>query len=134
MNPDALISEARAKIIWGESSLSVRGFLISNGISEIDADAIVNQVNAQRNAELRRIGMKKTIIGAILTIGACFFFYWSLRHIDIQKMNTRRAKGFVMVAFVVAIGGFYGCWKLMDGITYLVRPESEHKTIPDIIE
>jgi hypothetical protein len=39
MNPDQLIMEARARIIWGESSSSVRDFLISNGISDMDADA-----------------------------------------------------------------------------------------------
>jgi hypothetical protein len=39
MSPDKIISEARARIIWGESSSSVRYFLISNGISDSIADA-----------------------------------------------------------------------------------------------
>jgi hypothetical protein len=33
MSPDKIISEARARVIWGEPSPAVRDFLISNGVS-----------------------------------------------------------------------------------------------------
>lgn len=134
MTPDALRSEARARIIWGESSLSVHGFLTTNGLSDSDADVVIDQCIAERNLTIRRIGIKRTIIGSFLTLGACLFLYLSLKHADIQKMSSMDARGFVMVAGLVAVGGFYGLWKLMDGITYLCRPQSEHKAIPDMLE
>jgi hypothetical protein len=33
---------------------------------------------------------------------------------------------------VVLLAGLYGFWKLIKGIVYLLRPQSEHKSIPDI--
>jgi hypothetical protein len=132
VKPADLISEARAKIVWGEPSSSVRNFLTANGISDIDADAAIKQFDADRNSEIRSIGIKKTLIGAAITIGAGIFFYWSFKHVDIDQMNSRRAEGFVAMALVIAIGGFYGLWKLMDGITYLRRPQSVERSISDI--
>jgi hypothetical protein len=132
MTPADLMSEARAKIIWGEPSSSVRNFLTANGISDADADAAIKQFDAERASEIRSIGIKKTFIGAALTIGAVIFFFWSFKHVDINQMNSRRAEGFVAMALVIAIGGFYGLWKLMDGITYLVRPQSERKSLSEI--
>jgi len=132
MKPADLISEARAKIIWGEPSSSVRSFLTAKGISDIEAEAAIKQFDDERNSEIRSIGIKKTFIGAALTIGAGVFFYWSFKHVDIDQMNSRSARGFVTMVLVIAIGGFYGLWKLMDGITYLVRPRSVVKSISDI--
>jgi len=132
MTPADLISEARAKIIWGEPSSSVRNFLTANGLSDTDADAAIKQFDAERASEIRSIGIKNTFIGAALTIGAGIFFCWSFKHVDIDQMNSRSAKSFVLIALVIAIGGFYGLWKLMDGITYLVRPRSVEKSISDI--
>ena len=132
MKPDDLISEARAKIIWGDSASSVHDFLTANGISDLEANAVIEQFNVERNTEIRAVGIKKTIVGLALTIGAGIFFYWSLKHVDMDKMNTRSARGFAMIALVIAIGGFYGFWKLIDGIIYLVRPQCEAKSISEI--
>ena|ERR1022692_2307851 len=132
MKADDLISESRAKIMWGDPASSVRGFLISNGISDIDADVKIKEFNAERNSEIRKVGIKKTFIGAVLTVGAGIFFYLSLKHVDIDEMNSRRASGFATIAIVIALGGFYGLWKLLDGITYLVRPQSIKKSVSEM--
>ena len=132
MKSEELISEARAKIIWGEPSSSVRNYLIANGISDIDADAKIKEFNDERNSEIRKIGIKRTFIGAVLTTGAVIFFGWSLLHVDIDKMSYRDVKGFVLIAIVIALGGFYGLWKLIDGIAYLVRPQSEKQSVSEI--
>jgi len=50
MNPDDLIVEARARIIWGDEPLSVRYYLTSNGMSAADADAQIKQFTLERNA------------------------------------------------------------------------------------
>ena len=132
MKPADLISEARARIIWGEPSAAVRNFLTANGISDIEADAAIKRFEEERNSEIRSVGMKKTLIGAALTIGACIFFYWSFRHVDIDQMNSRSAKGFVTIALLIAIGGFYGLWKLSDGIIYLVRPQCVENSLSEM--
>jgi hypothetical protein len=49
MNPDKFISEARARIIWGEPSASVREFLVSNGVSGWVADAKLKEFELERN-------------------------------------------------------------------------------------
>jgi len=132
MKANELISESRAKIIWGDPSSSVRSFPTSNGISDIDADVKFREFNAERNFELRKIGTKKAIIGAALTVGSCIFFYWSLSHVDIDKMNYRIARVFAAISIVIALGGFYGLSKLIDGIIYLFRPQSISKSISEM--
>ena len=126
MKPDILFSEARARIIWGEPSSSVRDFLTSNGISAIDADTKIGAFCAERNAELRRMGIRNTLVGALLLVGAAITVYLCLR--------LGFSSGFLKCAAVSLVGVFYGIWRLYKGITYLVRPRSEHKSIPDIIE
>ncbi len=58
MNPNELIVEARARIIWGEESPSVRCFLTSNGMSA--ADAQLAAFNRERNAEIRKLGFRNS--------------------------------------------------------------------------
>jgi hypothetical protein len=126
MKPDILFSEARARIIWGEPSSSVRDFLTSNGISAIDADTKIGAFCEERNAELRKMGIRNTLVGALLSAGAGVAVYLCLR--------LGFSSGFVRCAAVCMVGVFYGIWKLCKGIQYLVCPQSEHKSIPDIIE
>lgn len=92
MKPDVLISEARARIIWGEPSSSVRYFLTSNGMSDADADAKIKEFNVQRNTEIRKIGIKKTVISAALVIGAGVYFYFGLKARDFA-MSSNSVKG-----------------------------------------
>jgi len=127
IEPDKLISEARARIIWGESSLSVRDFLISNGISDMAADAKLKEFELERNTELRKIGLRNVLIGIALTAAAGTTLWIALLH-------ASATSGIVKALALVLLVGCYGLWKLVNGIIYLVRPQSEHKSIPDIIE
>jgi len=120
---DKVISEARARIIWGESSLSVRDFLISNGISDMVADAKLKEFALERN-----IGIRNTLIGTVLTGAAGITIYIAL------PLSSGLSSGIARASGVVLLGGLYGLWKLVKGVIYLVRPQSEHKSIPDIIE
>jgi len=122
MKPDTFISEARARIIWGESSSSVRNFLTTNGVSDIDADAKIKGFIAERNAEIRRIGLA-------LIVGATVIIFLCLKQTTVAMFYST-GKG-VALSF---LGGLYGIWKLVKGIFYLVRPQSEEESITEISE
>jgi hypothetical protein len=130
MNPDQLIVEARAKITWGEPSSSVRYFLISNGMSAADADAKLKELNAERNGEIRRRGIRNILIGGTLVVGAGILLYSVYASSHVPSLNVRSGKGY---GFVV-LAGFYGLWKLVNGIICLVRPQAEHESISDVSE
>ena len=127
MNPDQLIIEARAKITWGEASSSVRYFLTSNGMSAADADAKLKELNAERNGEIRRRGIRNILIGGTLVVGAGILLY-SVHASSHVSVASGKGYGFVVLA------GFYGLWKLVNGIICLVRPQAEHESISDVSE
>jgi hypothetical protein len=128
MNPDNLIVEARAKIIWGEASSSVRYFLTSNGMSAADADAKIKEFTLERNADIRRLGIKNILIGVVLIGAAGIFFYSMFASSRMPSVSVRSARGYGVLVLVAV----YGLWKLINGIIYLVRPKSEHGSISDI--
>lgn len=127
MNADKVISEARARIIWGESSLSVREFLVSNGVSDLVADAKLKEFELERSRELRGIGRRDVLIGIVLTGAAGITLYIALP-------AASATSGIIQALAVVLLAGLYGLWKLVRGVVYLVRPQSEHKSIPDIVD
>jgi hypothetical protein len=130
MHADAAITEARARIIWGESSRSVRDFLVSNGISDAEADAKIREFSLERNAEIRGLGLKSVLVGMAL-IGAAGVMFWvRIRLINNGILYIGLAKYYA----VVGVAGLYGMWRLAKGIFYLVRPQSERRSIPDMTE
>jgi MFS family permease len=132
MTAEQAITEARAKIIWGEPSSSVRGFLVSNGVSDTIADTKISEFIAERSAEIRRLGIRGIFIGVTLIVASGgLVAYWAAAYgasILVGWQFTRAA-----VTILVLIG-FFGVWKLLRGVIYLVAPQSEHKSIPDIEE
>jgi len=128
MRADQVITEARARIIWGEASSSVREFLVSNGIESTVADTKLEEFNLERSRELRKIGLRNVLIGLLLTSAAGGTLYIAFPLASGIGSSFMRALGIVLLA------GLYGLWKLVNGVIYLVRPQSEHKSIPDIGE
>ena len=127
MNADKVISEARARIIWGESASSVRDFLISNGFSDAMADTTVREFVVERHAEIRGMGIRNILIGALLSSAAGVTTYMAF-----PPLTIGFTRGYNLMLGAVMVAGIYGLWKLAKGIIYLVRPQSEHKSIPDI--
>ncbi len=135
MNPqpvdtEKLLVEARAKIIWGEAAESVREFLMSNGMSGPEADEQIKAFNLERNREIRKLGIKNTLIGAgLLSVSGITIH--SLLAIPANygyRLSAGRGVG------IMVLVGLYGLWKLTNGIIYLVRPQSEHESITDLTE
>lgn len=125
MTTDLAMIEARARIIWGEPSSDVHGFLISNGFSGELADAKLREFEVERNRELRRIGVRNVVIGSVLTGAAAVALGLGLSAFSATS-------GSVRALAIVLLGGIFGLLKLVKGIVYLCRPESEHRSIPDI--
>jgi hypothetical protein len=125
MNLEGSIVEARARIMWGESSSSVHEFLTSNGISAGDADAKIKELLIERNAEIRRLGIRRILIGSVLIGAPGILLYALFAHSNVG-IGVGRTCAFLILA------ALYGLWKLADGIFFLIRPKSEHRSIPDI--
>jgi hypothetical protein len=126
MKPDKIISEARARIIWGESSSSVCDYLTSEGVSAVEAEAKIKEFKLERSKEIRKIGLKNIFIGAVITgisiIPICIAAYPMDYGFDEFKMA-------LVMQIILAL---YGFWKLLIGMIYLVRPHFVRKSIPDI--
>jgi hypothetical protein len=125
--PTTILSEARAKIIWGESPASVRDDLVSHGLSSAEADAKIKEFKAERNATIRKVGLKSTIVGTVLVLATGWICYVCFKNSKFQ-WNRYAVRNIATIVLV----GLYGCWKLFNGIIYLVRPQSEDKSITEI--
>jgi hypothetical protein len=124
MHPDKTISEARARIIWGEPFSSVRDFLTSNGIPAADAEAKIKVFYLERGREIRKIGVRNILIGLVVIGIAPGILY------DISFMMNHLTRSILCsLPFVV-----YGAWKLVIGAIYLIRPQLVKKSISDIGE
>ena len=128
MDTEKLIAEARAKIIWGEDAESVRDFLTSNGMPGAEADEQIKAFNRERNREIRKMGIKNTLIGAVLTGVSGSLIYYLLTQSVSDHGSSRSGRGLG----ILMLGAGYGLWKLVNGIIYLVRPQSEHQSITEL--
>lgn len=76
------------------------------------------------------MGIKDTLIGIVLTGVSGFLIYYLLSQSEIPHSTARAGKGLG----ILMLGAGYGLWKLVNGIIYLVRPQSEHQSISDLEE
>ena len=121
--------EARARIIWGESSSSVHDFLTSNGISAAEADSKIMEYQQERNAEIRKLGVRSIFIGLLVLVLSTFTLYvfaWPLDRGSIALAN----RGIAVIGVVL----LYGVWKLVIGLVYLIYPQSVRKSVSDVGE
>ena len=129
MNCEQVIVEARAKIVWGDAPSSVHYFLTSNGMSAGDADSKVKELVAERNKEIRKTGIRGICIGAAIVCGAALWLCYELEHPS-KLFPSRQGKA---IFFLILIG-LYGAWRLANGLIYLLRPQSEKRSVGEISE
>ena len=101
--------------------------MISNGVPDLVTDAKLKEFEVERSRELRRIGLRDVLIGVVLTGAAGITLPMAFRIAPATSGNIK-------VLAVVLLAGLYGLWKLMKGAVYLLRPQSEHKSISDIVQ
>ena len=124
-----VLSEARARIIWGEEAVSVREYLTSKGIEPKTAALKIAQFLAERNSAIRKTAIKKVAIGGMLVgLAVTVLLYCATNP---RFMWTARA---VKRLAVVCLAGCYGFYLLVNGIIYLVRPQCEKESISDMTD
>jgi hypothetical protein len=134
MEHDKVVSEARARIMWGDPALSVRDFLIANGVSDTVADAKIKEFLLERNKEVKSIGVRNTLTGLVLAGAAgsvlCWISAWILPP---GSAGVYGLGGRGIIAGVIALVAIvlYGVWKVVKGIICIVRPQAEHKSISE---
>lgn len=132
MSAENIITEARARILWGEESSSVRDYLTENGFSCTDADIKIAEMTRERNQQLRKIGMGDVLIGGLLVAvtGVCSYFLF-MRPVHF-KGTGRRFNWPLLLSEYSLVLGVYGLWRLIRGVCYLIRPQAEHKSLSDL--
>jgi len=128
MNPsNPTLSEARARIIWGEQASSVRDFLVSKGIGPETAGSKISQFQAERNSVIRKTAIHKILLGGGLLVSTVLvFLYFTQNPGFVWTMRTAKAMS------VDGLAGFYGFCKLINGIIYLLRPQCEEESVTEI--
>ena len=120
MISEALITEARARITWGEYAASVREYLVGKGVPPDEAAALVRALLAERNSELRKRGIVNVCLGALLVLGS-FGGIWAMfapGQSGALIFASGRAAG---VLFMV---GVFGIWMFCKGIFQAAQARS----------
>ncbi|HWD18247.1 MAG TPA: hypothetical protein VHB20_03130 [Verrucomicrobiae bacterium] len=128
MIPDGLIIEARAKITWGEFPATVCEFLVAHGVPRSEAALQIKQLALERNAAVRKLGIKGICVGVALILSATTFlwFVFGGGHLGYGSTRAGKAAGFLFLA------GAYGIHRLIKGIFYLVRPQLDEESLSDV--
>ena len=123
MTASQAITEARARIIWGESPPSVRNFLISNGISGVVADTKLDEFLREKNADIRQDSIREILSGVVLlgaSGGVLFWVVW-------RGLLISWYAYFPTSAAILICIGLYGVWKLIKGFISLVQSTNGRK-------
>ena len=75
-NREGALVEARAWILWGKPLEEVRLGLRAAGFDGERAEAVVQEVLAERAARFRRAGVRDVVLGALLALGCGVLLVW----------------------------------------------------------
>lgn len=115
MEREQLESDARAKIIWGDSADGVVGELVAQGLPTEEALAIITAIQRERNAMIRAVGKRKFVTGALLIL-VPFVVYLMFLKIGFVPMK---------VFGLTIVVGIYGGWRFITGLKDVLAPNSE---------
>jgi len=125
-----VIFEARAQILWGEPSSSVRFFLISNGLTPVEADAKLKEFAVERTKEVRGLAIKSVIIGLALIVLSGTAIWATFSAHAAFSLTSTTAKGDA----AAVIAGCYGVWRLIGGIFDFVSPKANQRSVSGMDE
>lgn len=112
--PPAVVIDARAKIIWGESPEKVRMFLQAQGVGDQEALALIEACIKERAASIREDGIKKAWAGALFVLAPVAYYYGS------QAIGFWSLKLFAGLIVLGAVGAA----KITNGLSLALRPRA----------
>jgi hypothetical protein len=107
--------EARAKMLWGDSPAQVLGYLRGQGFSQEDAQSIVEELTAERIAEVRANGIKY-LLGGIAAILVPVIAIVGFMHLGYFYVKT------LLITLVI---GCIGIWLVIKGTFMLLSPKEQ---------
>lgn len=114
-------TEARAKILWGDSREEVIAFMVVQGIDRGEATEFVDEVLNERVQAIRGAGLRKIFIGIPL-IGLPFLAWFCF-------MAIHRIYVYALAFTIMA--GLYGIWSLLTGLIMFISPKKESGDVAD---
>lgn len=114
--------EARTRITWGVEAEEVIQFLVDGGAEREGAQRVVAILQEKRNVVIVRRGYRRILTGGIV----CFVSAVSLGVMwtygsPAEILHPNRILGGSQAT--LAMGFFWGIWRLMDGVRDACRPE-----------
>ncbi len=108
-------SEAKTKVMWGESREKVTSYLVVQGFSQPEAQALVKALFQERAATVRKNGIGKINMGiGLMCIPAAVYFLFRL----LGRMSIK-------LMFVSYILGVWGLYLFITGLFAVVAPKLE---------
>lgn len=125
METRSRLTEARARIIWGDPPNDVVQWLVSKGDSPVSAEAAVRSWRRERADEIRRMGLRDLLLGVPLavagTAGCVESLRPGLRYTDSHEI-------FAGAALMAVIGA----WRVLKGIGRIIEGAAARGSIPDL--
>ena len=126
---DRLLTEAAARVTWGEPAEVVMKFLTGNGMDHGEAILLVSQLIHERNAEVRARCRRRLKIGIAAILAVVVFFAvlpWREWYDFLDKPWRRRriSPGDWMIIAVIWLS-VAGLWQIWRGFWGLITPEAE---------
>jgi hypothetical protein len=118
---DRIITEARAKVFWGDPTDQVTIFMMSQGFDHPEASALVAGMYRERLANLRGIGLRRVFVGGgmICVPIVAFFVYRHLGYLPIKL-------------FAIKVGvGLWGLVMFTRGAIQLLAPRLGSEDLAD---
>ena len=116
-----IFTEARCKIIWGESPSSVREFLSESKIPLEQADGVIESLLNKRYDTVRKNGIIKLIktIALLIILGALLYF----QLINADKLSAYQIRKFSGLALALTgVGLLWNLWKGTDALMEIMNP------------
>ncbi len=123
---ERLLTQATARVTWGDFPDEVQDFLVGEGLSASQARSLVRRLSQERNAEVRRRSGGKLLAGIAMLLAAGIYFY-----VEFKERTGRQWWDRILGAAFLWLGvsGIVAIWR---GAWGLAIPSSEELT--DVVE
>lgn len=112
---ESLIWDARARIMWGESTSEVTEWLKSQGVEQQRIDEIIQTCQKERDLAVRKRGINEVVIGSLCVV-ACVGIVIAAERIAVWNV----------------LGAFFGAYLVISGVFKLMQGGSTPGSLTDM--